>query len=103
MISNGSLDADMYGVSAFQQGRTFMTPPRNPPAFYNNPSFSQPSMNNGGAGAAAVNPSAYMPDLHSHSVQSKFSHVHRCCSKSFHFVSFRFVSFLLRSACSQTV
>jgi len=74
MISNGSLDADMYGVSAFQQGRTFMTPPRNPPAFYNNPSFSQPSMNNGGAGAAAVNPSAYMPDLHSHSVQSKFSH-----------------------------
>ena len=63
------------------QGRTFMTPPRNPPVYYNNSSYSQPSMvsrdgtlNNGGpaATANANNANAYLSDLHSHSVQSKF-------------------------------
>ncbi|CAF0850932.1 unnamed protein product [Rotaria sordida] len=81
MISNGALDGEMYGVSPFQQGRTFMTPPRNPPVYYNNSSYSQPSMmtrdgtlNNAGSSANPNNTSGYLSDLHSHSVQSKFSH-----------------------------
>jgi hypothetical protein len=59
-----------------------MTPPRNPPVYYNNSSYSQPSMmardgtlNNTGSGANPNNTNAYLSDLHSHSVQSKFPHV----------------------------
>jgi len=59
-----------------------MTPPRNPPVYYNNSSYSQPSMmtrdgtlNNTGSGANPNNASAYLSDLHSHPVQNKFSHV----------------------------
>ncbi|CAF1193196.1 unnamed protein product [Adineta steineri] len=81
MISNGGLDGDLYGISPFQQGRTFMTPPRNPPIYYNNSSYSQPSMmtrdgpiTNNVSGANNNNANAYLTDLHSHSVQSKYSH-----------------------------
>jgi len=81
MLSNGALDGDPYGVSPFQQGRTFMTPPRNPPVYFNNPSFSQPSMM-AREGPLATNlnaannnnSNAYLTDLHSHSVQSKYAH-----------------------------
>lgn len=59
-----------------------MTPPRNPPVYYNNSSYSQPSlmtregpMSNPANVANPNNPGAYLPDLHSHSVQSKYSHV----------------------------
>ncbi|CAF4145257.1 unnamed protein product [Rotaria socialis] len=81
MLSNGALDGDPYGVAPFQQGRTFMTPPRNPPVFYNNSSYSQPSimardgpLTNPVGGPNNNNSSAYLTDLHSHSVQSKYSH-----------------------------
>ncbi len=59
-----------------------MTPPRNPPVYYNNSSYSQPSMmtrdgtlNNTGSGTNPNNANAYLSDLHSHSVQNKFPHV----------------------------
>jgi hypothetical protein len=59
-----------------------MTPPRNPPVFYNNSSYSQPSimardgpLTNPVGGPNNNNSSAYLTDLHSHSVQSKYSHV----------------------------
>ena len=59
-----------------------MTPPRNPPVFYNNSSYSQPPMmgrdgplTNSVSGANNNNSNAYLTDLHSHSVQSKFAHV----------------------------
>jgi len=59
-----------------------MTPPRNPPVYFNNPSFSQPSMM-AREGPLATNlnaannnnSNAYLTDLHSHSVQSKYAHV----------------------------
>ncbi|UJR27331.1 hypothetical protein I4U23_008624 [Adineta vaga] len=73
MISNGPLDGDMYGVSQFQQGRTFMTPPRNPPLYYNNPSYSQPSLMT--RDGTLNNTNTYLSDLHTHSVQNKFPHV----------------------------
>ena len=60
-----------------------MTPPRNPPVYYNNSSYSQPSVmgrdgsltNNGGGSANNNHSNAYLTDLHSHSVQNKYSHV----------------------------
>lgn len=59
-----------------------MTPPRNPPIYFNNSSYSQPSMmtrdgtiNPTGTSINPNNASGYLSDLHSHSVQSKFSHV----------------------------
>jgi hypothetical protein len=60
-----------------------MTPPRNPPVYYNNSSYSQPSMmtrdgpltNSVSGGATSNNSNAYLTDLHSHSVQSKYAHV----------------------------
>ncbi|CAF1374330.1 unnamed protein product [Rotaria magnacalcarata] len=89
MISNGTLDGEMYGVSPFQQGRTFMTPPRNPPIYYNNSSYSQPSMmardvtlNTAGTSNNPNNASGYLSDLHSHSVQSKFSHTNNMMGAS---------------------
>ncbi|CAF0937819.1 unnamed protein product [Adineta ricciae] len=89
MISNGGLDGDPYGVSPFQQGRTFMTPPRNPPVFYNNSSYSQPSMmgrdgslTNSVSGTNNNNSNAYLTDLHSHSVQSKFAHANHMMGAS---------------------
>jgi hypothetical protein len=67
-----------------------MTPPRNPPVYYNNSSYSQPSMmardgtlNNPGSGANPNNTNAYLSDLHSHSVQNKFSHVREFNRKTF--------------------
>jgi hypothetical protein len=61
-----------------------MTPPRNPPVYYNNSSYSQPSMmardgplTNSVSGATSNNSNAYLTDLHSHSVQSKYAHVRR--------------------------
>jgi hypothetical protein len=90
MISNGALDGDPYGVSPFQQGRTFMTPPRNPPVYYNNSSYSQPSMmtrdgpltNSVSGGATSNNSNAYLTDLHSHSVQSKYAHANNMLGTS---------------------
>jgi hypothetical protein len=59
-----------------------MTPPRNPPVYYNNSSYSQPSMmardgplTNSVSGTNNNNSNAYLTDLHSHSVQSKYAHV----------------------------
>lgn len=59
-----------------------MTPPRNAPVYYNNPSYSQPSMiprdgplANSVSGPNNNNSNAYLTDLHSHSVQNKYSHV----------------------------
>jgi hypothetical protein len=59
-----------------------MTPPRNPPVYYNNSSYSQPSMMardgplaNNVSGTNNNNSNAYLNDLHSHSVQSKYAHV----------------------------
>ncbi|CAF1109529.1 unnamed protein product [Rotaria sordida] len=81
MISNGAFDGDPYGVAPFQQGRTFMTPPRNPAVYYNNSSYSQPSimardtsLTNSVSGPTNNNSSAYLTDLHSHSAQNKYSH-----------------------------
>ncbi|CAF4433524.1 unnamed protein product [Rotaria sp. Silwood2] len=81
MISNGAFDGDPYGVAPFQQGRTFMTPPRNPAVYYNNSSYSQPSMmardapmTNNVSGPNNSNSNAYLTDLHSHSAQNKYSH-----------------------------
>jgi hypothetical protein len=62
-----------------------MTPPRNPPVYYNNSSYSQPSMmtrdgpplTNSVSGANNNNSNAYLTDLHSHSVQGKYSHVRK--------------------------
>ena len=68
-----------------------MTPPRNPPVYYNNSSYSQPSMmardgalHNHGSNAANAN--TYLSELHAHSVQHKFAHVRiesDCASFSF--------------------
>ena len=59
-----------------------MTPPRNPPVYYNNSSYSQPSMmardgplTNTVSGTNNNNSNAYLTDLHSHSLQSKYAHV----------------------------
>jgi PAB-dependent poly(A)-specific ribonuclease subunit 3 len=89
MISNGALDNEMYGVSPFQQGRTFITPPRNPPVYYNNSSYSQPSMMNRDGTLTNTgnvpNPNTtntYLPDLHSHSVQNKFPHANNMLGTS---------------------
>jgi hypothetical protein len=63
-----------------------MTPPRNPPVYYNNPSYSQPSMmardgpltsNVSGTNNNNNNSNAYLTDLHSHSLQNKYAHVRR--------------------------
>jgi hypothetical protein len=50
-----------------------MTPPRNPPVYYNNPSYSQPSMMTRDGTLTNTNSNAYLTDLHS--VQNKYSHV----------------------------
>lgn len=59
-----------------------MTPPRNPAVFYNNSSYSQPSLmardgslTNTVAGPNNNNSSAYLTDMHSHPLQNKYSHV----------------------------
>ncbi len=76
----------------FVQGRTFMTPPRNPPVYYNNSSYSQPSMmardgslTNNVSAANNNNSNAYLTDLHSHSVQSKYAHVRRIAVRDLNF------------------
>ncbi|CAF1633020.1 unnamed protein product [Adineta ricciae] len=80
MLSNGALDGDMYGASSFQQGRTFMTPPRNPSTFYNNPSYSQPSLMT--RDGTLNNNNTYLSDLHGHSVQNKFPHANNMIGAS---------------------
>jgi len=66
-----------------------MTPPRNPPVYYNNSSYSQPSimtrdgpLTNSVSGAANNNSNAYLTDLHSHSVQSKYAHANHMMGAS---------------------
>lgn len=65
-----------------------MTPPRNPTVYYNHSSYSQPSlMGRDGpltanvSGANNNNSNAYLTDLHSHSVQSKYAHVRKISSR----------------------
>jgi len=53
-----------------------VTPPRNPPMYYQNPSYSQPAMlPRDGTLTNTANPNAYLTDMHS--LQNKFPHVEK--------------------------
>ncbi|CAF0726742.1 unnamed protein product [Didymodactylos carnosus] len=74
MMSNGTLDNEMY--SPFQQPRFnnfHTTPPRVGSTYYNNSSYSQPTIltrdSTLGGNSTSTNNSAYLTDLHSQSVK----------------------------------